>query len=98
MPSQHSAFGTLPPEEQMRRLPVSSIAFARNSKNRMRTMLLGEKRRLSDLKQAVYQAYDVMFDSAKEGGPGHGTSYDEKLVSAYQAACKAYLRAKLRFG
>ena len=37
---------------------------------RMRTLLLHEKLSLSDLRQAVYQAYDVMLDSAKEAGRG----------------------------
>ena len=48
---------------------------------------------LSDLRQAVYQAYDA--DSAKGGGPGR-TTYDLRLVKDYEAACEAYLQAKLR--
>jgi hypothetical protein len=66
----------------------------------MRSLLLHKKLSPSDLRQAVYQAYDVMLNSAKEAGRGRGgtrfMAYDEKLVSAYQAACQAYLQAKAR--
>jgi hypothetical protein len=60
----------------------------------MRGDNLRGKPSLNDLRQAVYQAYDAVLDSAK-GGPG-STNYDLQLVKAYEAACEAYLQAKLQ--
>jgi hypothetical protein len=64
----------------------------------LRRVRTASKLSLSDLRQAVYKAYDSMLDSAKEVRRVSGRKsivYEERFVREHRRACEAY-RAALR--